>query len=51
MLEKVRESFGAPYDPSREISPVSMAMMILSVLDHPADAYARELSVGKPGAP
>lgn len=49
MLEKVRESFGASYDPNREINPASMATMILSVLDHPADAYARELSVGKPG--
>lgn len=49
MLERVRESFGASYDPNLEIKPASMATMILSVLDHPADAYARELSVGKPG--
>ena len=47
LLRKVRQAFGTSYDPDRLITPASTAALILSVLDHPRDAYALELSIGR----
>lgn len=49
LLERVRTAFGRDYDPATLVAPSSAAAMILSVLDHPRDAYAVELLIGGTG--
>lgn len=45
LLQKVREQFGRPYEPSECIQPATLASLVLSVLDVPDDAQITELSV------
>lgn len=45
LLRSVRAAFGRGYDPAASIQPGTLAAVILSVLDAPADAYLAEVSV------
>jgi NADP-dependent 3-hydroxy acid dehydrogenase YdfG len=44
-LRTVRAQFGRPYDPAKCVQPDSLAALLVSVLEHPADSYLTELSV------
>lgn len=46
LLRQVRESFDREYDPSRCVSPESLAAIMLSALRAPADAQVTHLAVG-----
>jgi NADP-dependent 3-hydroxy acid dehydrogenase YdfG len=44
-LRTLREQFGRPFDPAACIQPDTLASLLVSVLEAPADAYLTELSV------
>jgi len=44
-LRIVRAQFGRPFDPERCISPETLASLVVSVVESPADAYLSELTV------
>jgi NADP-dependent 3-hydroxy acid dehydrogenase YdfG len=45
LLRQVRAGFGRPYDPAACVRPETLASLVLTALDCPADAHLTELSV------
>jgi len=45
LLQKVRAQFGSPFDAANCIQPVTLASVILSILDMRQDAYLPEISI------
>ena len=45
LLRKVREQLGRPYDPAVTVSPETLASLVVTVLEFPADAQITEVSL------
>jgi NADP-dependent 3-hydroxy acid dehydrogenase YdfG len=50
-LRRIRAAFGREFDPARCVSPASLAAVIASVLDAPADVDITDLSLTPPPVP
>lgn len=45
LLREVRTAFGRPYDPAACLRPETLAWLVMTAIDCPADAHLTELSV------
>jgi NADP-dependent 3-hydroxy acid dehydrogenase YdfG len=45
LLRKVRAQFGRPYDPEASVRPATLAKLVRTVLEFPADAHVTEVSL------